>query len=79
MIACRQLIKLKIHMFGDTSSKMSRAVWFLRGPLSEYQETEVSFMVEKTRVAPLIAMSKLNLNCKPPYWLLVLNKTFKSH
>ena len=44
-------------MFGDSSLEVLCAVGFLRGLLSESQETEVSFVFGKARVAPMKDMS----------------------
>ena len=64
---------VELNMFGDSSLEDFGAVGFHRGRLSESQETEVCFVFEKVRGAPMKAMSipKLELqaacsNHKPP-------------
>ena len=48
---------IELHMFGDSSLEILCAFGFLRGLLSESQETEVSFVFGKARVAPMKDMS----------------------
>ena len=48
---------IELHMLGDSSLEVFCAVGFLRGRLSESQETEVSFVFGKACVAPIKAMS----------------------
>ena len=48
---------VELPMYGDSSLEVFCAVGFLRGRLSEPQETEVSFVFGKARLAPIKAMS----------------------
>ena len=49
--------EIDIHMFGDSSQEVFSAVGFLRAKCEGNDDTYLSFVVGKARVAPMKAMS----------------------
>ena len=49
--------QIELHMFGDSSQDVFCAVRFLRARLSSSHKTQISFIFDKARVAPMKALS----------------------